>query len=176
MSRIKSVPVENATGQTAQLYSAIKSQLGGVPNLFQALGASPKILEAFLGLGPSAVSLSVKEKGAIALIAAQTNQCDYCLAAHTVLGKMGGFSESEMLSLRKAESADSKLDALIKFSKEVISERGSISEQTIKKLKAAGYSDAQVPEILMVITLNIFTNYFNRLNQTEIDFPKAPTV
>ncbi len=176
MSRIESVSVEKATGATEKLYAVIKSQLGGVPNLFQALGSNPKVLEIQLGLGAATKSLSSKEKESISLVVAQENDCAYCLAAHTALGKMVGLKESEIISARKGKSEDRKLNALLQFAKEVINHKGNVSDATFIELKAAGYTDSQIPEILMSILSDIFTNYFNRFNETEIDFQKATSL
>lgn len=176
MSRLKSVTVDQATGQTAALYSAIKGQLGGVPNLFQALGTNAKVLETYLGLSAAQASLSGAEKEAVALAVAQANSCAYCLAAHTALGKMSGLSEAEMISIRQGKSNDSKRQALVRFAREVVLEKGNVSDETLKTFKAAGYSESQVPEVVLAVVQNIFTNYFNHVNQTEVDFPAASKI
>lgn len=176
MSRLKPISIEQATGQTAKLYSAIKSQLGGVPNIFQALGGSPSVLETFLGLGAGSKSLSAAEKETIALTVAQANSCNYCSAAHTALGKMASLSDEEMISVRRGKSSDSKRDALVQFSREIVSERGHVSDQTFNKFLAAGYGQEQAAEVLLVVVQNIFTNYFNHMNKTEVDFPAAPKI
>lgn len=174
MSRLKSVPLDEASGLTADLYSAIKSQLGGVPNLFQFLGVSPKVLESYLGMGPAQTSLTGAEKETIALVVAQANSCNYCLAAHTVLGKMNGLNEEETISIRQGKSADRKRSALIQLAGEIVREKGHVSDQTFQNFKAAGYSEAQIPEVVLAVVQNIFTNYFNHVNKTEVDFPAAP--
>ncbi len=176
MSRLSKVTAEQAEGKTAELYGAIKASLGGVPNLFQGLGTNPRALEIFLGIGGGlrGGSLNLREQGSIALTVAQRNSCDYCLAAHTVLGKMGGLSENEMLANRQGGSEDQKKNALIKFVGEVVDKRGNVSDETLRSFRAAGYTDAHVGEILLSVVQNIYTNYFNNLNRTEVDFPAAP--
>ena len=174
MSRLTPVRVEEATGQTAELYSAIKKQLGGVPNLFQALGANAKVLEAYLGFGASQSSLSGAEKELIALTVAEINSCNYCLAAHTVLGKMNGLSPEDMIDARKGTAANDKRKALIQLAREITAEKGHVSDTTLSNFIAAGYKNAQVHEVLMAVLTNIFTNYFNHINQTPVDFPTAP--
>lgn len=178
MARLKSVKVEEAQGKTVELYSAIKGSLGGVPNLFQSLGNSPKALETFLGIGGGLKGslLSGPEQGAIALVVAQANSCDYCLAAHTVLGGMQKLSPEEMAANRKGTSNDSKRKALIELTKEIVSEKGRVSDKSLSNFRSAGYTDAHVPEVLLSVIQNIYTNYFNNLNQTEIDFPLAPKI
>lgn len=174
MSRLTPVSVEQATGHTEKLYSTIKTALGGVPNLFQALGSAPKVLESVLGMGAALTSLSRSEKEAIALTVAQANSCDYCLAAHTLLGKKSGLSDEEIKAARKGGSAESKRDALVKLAREIVMEKGRVSDQTLKNFLNAGYKESQVPEVVLGVVENIFTNYFNHVNQTEVDFPAAP--
>lgn len=174
MSRLKSISVENATGHTAALYSDIKRNLGGVPNLFQALGPSPKVLENYFAMSAAQSSLSGGEKALIALAVAQVNSCDYCLAAHTVLGGMSKLSAEEMTAARRGESPNEKRDALVKFAREIVLEKGRVSDQTLENFLAAGYTEAQVPEVVLGVAQNIFTNYFNHVNQTDVDFPAVP--
>ena len=176
MPRLTPVKVEEATGQTAELYGAIKKQLGGVPNLFQALGANPKVLEAYLDFGASQSSLSGAEKEIIALTVAEINSCNYCLAAHTVLGKMNGLSPEDMIDARKGNATNEKRKALIQLSREIVSEKGHVSDTTLSHFFEAGYQNSQVHEVLMAVLTNIFTNYFNHINQTALDFPAAPKI
>lgn len=176
MSRIKSVTVDQATGLTAQLYTAIKGQLGSVPNLFQAMGQTPKVLETYLGLSGAQESLSGAEKELIALVVSQANDCEYCLAAHTVLGKMNKLSESEIIAARKGQSTDSKRNALLNLTHQIVIKKGNISDEVFSSFIAAGYSASQIPEIVLAISQNIFTNYLNNINYTEIDFPRAEKI
>lgn len=178
MSRITGVPLEKATGERAEIYSAIKGQLGAVPNLFRAIGESPRALKTFLGIGAGLKGglLTGQEQNSIALAVAQMNGCDYCLAAHTALGKMGGHKEEEIIKNRKGQSDDLKRDALIKLVTEIVSEKGRASEQTYNNFLAAGYTHAHLPEVLLSIVQNVYTNYFNNFNGTEVDFPSAPKI
>lgn len=176
MSRIKPVSVDQATGHTSNLYTAIKAQLGSVPNLFQAMGQTPKVLETYLGLSGAQESLSGTEKELIALVVSQANGCDYCLAAHTVLGKMNQLTDSEIIAARKGQSTDSKRNALLKLTQEILAKKGNVSDETFSSYISAGYSAAQIPEIVLAISQNVFTNYLNTINHTEIDFPRAEKI
>jgi AhpD family alkylhydroperoxidase len=176
MSRIQAIKPESATGHTAEVYGAIKKALGGVPNLFQGIGANSYVLQTFLGLGPSLKLLSGKEQETIALVTAQKNNCEYCLAAHTMLGKMQGLSKEETLQIRQGKSQDTKQQALIRFVNEIVSEKGHVSDASLAELRAVGYTDAHVPEILLAVVINIYTNYFNHINQTVVDFPAAEKI
>ena len=175
MSRISQVSVEQATGERAELYTAIKATLGSVPNLFQAVGASPRALKTFLGIGAGLRGglLSGAESEAIALAVAQANGCDYCLAAHTVVGGMRGLKGEEVIRNRRAESSDPKRNALLTLVSEIVTKKGRVSDATYQAFINAGYTEAHVPEVLLVVTENIFTNYFNNLNGTDVDFPPA---
>ncbi len=176
MSRLESASVDRATGATAKLYDAIKSNLGSVPNLFQALGSNPKVLKVYLGLGAGQTSLNAQEKEMIALVVAQVNGCGYCLAAHTALGKLVDFKEEEIVSIRRGQVSDPKLNALLQFTREVVFEKGRVSNETFEKLLENGYTKAQVPEIILAVVGNAFTNYFNQVNQTPIDFPSVQKI
>jgi uncharacterized peroxidase-related enzyme len=173
MSRLKQISVAQATGQTAELYSTIKGQLGSVPQIFQALGTAPKVLENYFKMGAAQASLSSAEKESIALAVAQANSCNYCLAAHTALGKMSKLSDDDMLQARKGLASDSKRKALLRLATEITKERGHVSDQALSDFRAAGYTDSQVPEVVLAVVQNIFTNYFNHVNQTDVDFPAA---
>jgi uncharacterized peroxidase-related enzyme len=176
MSRLQSVSVEEANGKTAELYSAIKSSIGGVPNIYQSLGNSPRALEIFLGIGGGLKGglLSAQEQEAIALAVGQHNNCDYCLAAHTAIGGILKIPSEELVANRKGSSTDKKKEALLTLTKEIIDEKGYVSDTTLNNFRKAGYTDSHIPEVLLSIIQNTFTNYFNHINKTEVDFPAAP--
>jgi len=178
MTRLKTITPEEATGETANVYGAIKSALGGIPNIFQGIANSPRALGIFLSIGEGLKSglLSGAEQELIALAVAQKNSCEYCLSAHTVLGKMNGLNEQQMLDIRRGNSEDSKRQALIKLVSEIVSEKGHISDATLDNFRGQGYTDAHVPEVLLSIVQNIYTNYFNHINKTVVDFPKPPSI
>jgi len=177
MSRLSTLG-NNATGQTAALFAAIKSKLGKVPNAYDAIGSnSPVALGALLDfdarLGDT--SLSKKEIEVIKLAVSEINACDYCLAAHTLAGKMAGLSPEAMLGARRGTSIDDvRLDALIAFVHAVASTRGTVPQTVFDAFKTAGYSDAQVVDTVFAISSITFTNLLNRVNDTALDFPKAP--
>ena len=171
MSRIKAIKPEEATGHTAEVYSAIKKSLGGVPNLFQALGVNSQALQTLLGIGPSLKTLTGAERETIALVVAQKNNCGYCLSAHTVLAGMHKLSNEEIINIRKGQPSNSKQKALVNFVNEVVVEKGHVSDRTLNEFRAAGYTDAQIPDVLFAVVENFYTNFFNHINQTEIDFP-----
>lgn len=176
MSRIKAIVPDQATGHTAEVYSAIKKSLGKIPNLFQAIGVNSHALQTLLGIGPSLKTLTGVEKETIALVVAQKNSCNYCLSAHTLLAGMHGISKEESLNIRKGNPQGNKQRALVAFVSEVVTEKGHVSDKVLREFKEAGYTDSQIPEVLFAIVENIYTNYFNHINQTEVDFPLVEKV
>lgn len=176
MVRIPPVAKEKADSQTQSLFELIAKKLGKIPNIFQTMGNSPIVLESFLKLSESAekTSLSPKLREQIALAVGQANQCQYCLSAHSLIGKSAGLSAEEILLSRKAESHDAKTKVILSFVKQVIDKRAHISNQDLSMLKNVGISDKEVIEILFVIFVNIFTNYFNHIADPAIDFPEVP--
>jgi len=174
-SRIPALDPVNATGQTAELFTAVKGKIGMVPNLMRTLGHSPAALGAYLGfsaaLDHGVLAGQVREQ--IALAVAETNACDYCLAAHSLIGKGAGLSADAILAARRVEAADAKTDALLKFAAAVVEARGLVSDEAIAAVRAAGASDAEIIETVAHVALNILTNYTNHVARTVVDFPKA---
>jgi uncharacterized peroxidase-related enzyme len=153
---------------------AVKKQLGVVPNLFRLVGNSPAALEGYLGLNGALAKgeLEAPTRERIALAVAEINGCDYCLAAHSYLGKnLAKLSDAEIAANRNGGSTDPKADAAIRFAAGLVRARGHISDADIQAVKQAGYSDAQLIEIVLHVALNTLTNYVNEVAKTEIDFP-----
>ncbi|MHC8324568.1 carboxymuconolactone decarboxylase family protein [Pseudomonas sp. B14-6] len=175
MNRLNVVSVDEATGHTAEVFASIKRAFGAVPNAFLVAGTnSPLALEAALALDGALHkgSLSVKEIEVIKLAVSQTSGCDYCLAAHTVIGKGAGLKNDEILAARHSTSSGNiKFDALSKFARTLVSTSGTISADTVNTVKHAGYSDQQIMDILLAVTSITFTNLINRVNDTPLDFP-----
>lgn len=176
MSRLNVVAPAQATGQTKELFDAIKRHVGGVPNIYQAVGNSAAALDGLLHLGAalSKGQLTAAEIEAIKLAVSEAYGCTYCLAAHTLLGKKAGLTEEQTVSVRRGAPQQPKLAALVKFVNTAIQPKGRISDEDLRIVKAAGYNDAQVTEALLVIAQTVFTNLFNRVHQTPLDFPAAP--
>ena len=176
MSRIAIPAVANATGATAEVYSRVRKIAGGgVPNLFAALGhLAPATLNAALDAegALASSSLSKQDLETIKLLVSEHTGCDYCVAAHVMLGKMTGLSPETLGQIRAGRpTGDAKRDALIRFVLTLHSTRGTISESAVDAIRAAGYSDTQLAEISLAIAMTIFTNTFNRINDTDVDFP-----
>ena len=175
MSRIPIPATLEASPSAAQpLLQAVKKQLGVIPNLFRLVATNPAALEGYLGmsaaLGKGELPAATRER--IALAVAEINGCDYCLSAHTYLGKnVAKLDDAELAANRAGGSHDLKADAAVRFAAKVVEHRGHVSDADLKAVKAAGYSDAQIIEIVEHVALNTWTNYINEVAKTDIDFP-----
>lgn len=175
MSRL-TIPATIAAAPSASqpLLEAVNQQLGTVPNLFRLVATSPAALEGYLGmsgaLGKGALPAATRER--IALAIAEVNGCAYCLSAHTYLGKhVAKLDDVEIARNRAGGSGDPKADAAVRFAVSVAEHRGHVSDLDVQAVKAAGYSDAQLIEIVQHVALNTWTNYINEVARTDIDFP-----
>ena len=177
MSRLNALG-SNATGRTAELFAAVKARLGKLPNAYDTIGSnSPVALEALLNFDAKLAdtSLSKREIEVIKLAVSEVSGCDYCLAAHTLAGKAAGLSGDAILAARRGTpGGDAKLDALSTFVRDVTGSRGTVAQPVVDAVKAAGYTDAQVVDTIFAISSITFTNLVNRINDTALDFPKAP--
>ena len=180
MSRIATpATIADAPSASQPLLEAVKKQLGSVPNMFRMVSNSPSALEGYLGLsgalGKGALPAATRER--IALAVAEINGCDYCLAAHSYLGKnLAQLDETELLANRKGGSIDPKANAAVHFAAQVTKARGHISDADLSAVKLAGYDDAQVIEIVLHVALNTWTNYINSVAGTVVDFPAAAAI
>ena len=175
MSRIPTpTTIETAPSEAQPLLHAVKKQLGVAPNLFRLVATSPAALEGYLGMSGALAKgdLPAATRERIALAVAEINRCSYCLSAHTYLGKnVAKLDDAELAANRAGGSHDPKADAAVRFAAKVTEYRGHVSEEDLKAVKAAGYSDAQIIEIVQHVALNTWTNYINVVAQTDIDFP-----
>jgi uncharacterized peroxidase-related enzyme len=176
MSRIKPVDPAKATGPAKEMLDAIQKKMGKVPNIFRAMANSPAALGVYLGAAEalSKASLSPAIREQVALTVAQVGSCDYCLAAHTVIGRGAGLTEEQTLAARKGTGTDPKATAALVLARKIVQARGDLSDADIANARKAGLNDGELTEVLAVTCLNIYTNYFNHVNGTDIDFPAAP--
>jgi uncharacterized peroxidase-related enzyme len=175
MSRL-SIPssIEASPEAARPMLEAVQKQLGVTPNLFRLVANSPAALEGYLGLNGALGkgTLDARTRERIALAVAEVNACTYCLSAHTYLGKnVARLDDAEIAANREGGSSDAKAAAAVRFAVKVTRERGHVSEADVQAVKAAGYSDGQVIEIVLHVALNTLTNYVNEVAKTEVDFP-----
>lgn len=175
MSRIHTPALDTATGATAEVYAQIRKAVGSVPNTYAAIGAhGPTALQAVLAADGAlaAGTLSRQDQETIKLLVSSVAGCDYCVAAHSLLGKMAGLSPDTLRHIRAGEpTGDAQRDALIHFVKLLAGTSGTISADAFAAIQAAGYTDAQIVDISLAIAVTVFTNVFNRINDTVVDFP-----
>jgi uncharacterized peroxidase-related enzyme len=177
MSRLSVPNLNSATGATAQVYADIKKAIGNVPNTFAAIGAhGPDALKAMLMADSvlAAGSLSKRDQESIKLVVSGVVGCDYCEAAHSLLSKLAGLKPDEIKNIRAGKpTGDLKRDALVRFVRTLAATSGTVSDAEFAAIKAAGYSDAQLVDISLAFASITFTNVFNRINDTDLDFPAA---
>jgi len=175
MSLITTPPsIETAPEASQDLLKAVKSQLGVVPNLFRLVSNSPAALKGHLGLMGALKEGTLPSEchERIALAVAQVNGCSYCLSAHSYLAKnVAKLSDDEISANIHGTSKDAKANAAVKFAVLVAKERGNVNSNEIQALKQAGFSEAQIIEIVLHVALNTWTNYINNVAKTDIDFP-----
>lgn len=166
--------IEASPAAAKPFLEAVQKQLGVTPNLFRVVANSPAALEGYLGLNGALGKgqLDARTRERIALAVAELNGCDYCLSAHTYLGKnLAKLDDAEIAANREGGSHDATADAAVRFAATIVRERGHVSNADVQAVKAAGYTDGQVIEIVLHVALNTLTNYVNEVAKTEIDFP-----
>lgn len=173
MPRIQPLDANTVTGHTQELLQAVKAKLGATPNMMRTLAVAPSALEAYLGFSGALAkgTLGPKTREAIALAVGQANRCQYCISAHTLLAGKAGLADAEITAARTGESADPKLAATLRLSLEINNKHGHIPDADFAAARNAGLSDAEIIEVIGVVSLNIFTNYFNHVADPAIDFP-----
>lgn len=178
MPRIQPVNKATADSTTTKILDTVQKKMGMVPNIIGTMANSPAVANAYLGFSQSlsAGSLTPRVREQIALVVGETNSCGYCVAAHTAIGKGAGLSEPETILARQAAPADAKERAAIEFARKIVIERGHVSDQDVQAVSDAGYDAGEISEIVANVALNVFTNYFNHVAETEIDFPKAAEI
>ena len=173
-----SVPTREQVSPANQiLFDNLNKAIGSVPDLFAVYAHSENALGTYLALSNAKTSLRAKEKEVVNLIVSQVNGCEYCLAAHTAISKMQGFTDEQILEIRRGSiSFDSKLDALVKVAKSIAENKGHADEQLVENFYAAGYNEGSLIDVVIVVGDKTITNYLYALTSIPIDFPKAPAI
>lgn len=175
MPRLTVVDPANTSGRVKEI---LEGPLKGKHiNIFKGLANSEAGLEAYLSLNKALEKsdFSAKEKEAVALIVGEKNNCDYCTAAHTAIAKGHGLSEEQTVKIRKGEkTGDDRIDAIVTFAGRIVETRGFVEDQDLEQFKGAGFDDGAVVDLIVAYSLNVLTNTFNHINETEVDFPKVP--
>ncbi|MFZ5637912.1 MAG: carboxymuconolactone decarboxylase family protein [Pseudomonadota bacterium] len=174
MNRLSIPTVDTAPAASQPLLAAVKQQIGMVPNLMKVLAHSPAGLNAYLGFSAAtaAGALDAADRERIALVVAEANGCEYCLSAHTYLGRnVAKLSVEELDAARDARSSDARSQALLTFTLAVVANRGQIDDGALQAFTAAGFGPDAVIEVVANVALNVFTNYVNNVARTTVDFP-----
>ena len=175
MSRIERPDPEKIQDRAKESLETIRKKMGRVPNIFKTMAHSPTALQAYLGLSGALAGavLSDKVREQIALTVAEESQCEYCLAAHSAIGKSMGLAPEEIEASRRGKSSDPKINAVLVFAKKLSANHGRITDQELQEIRKAGCSDEEIIEVITAVVLNLFTNYFNLVAEPAPDFPQA---
>jgi len=176
MPSIQRLRVSDSEGKSKQLLEGVQRGLGMVPNLLKTLAQSSSALAGYLSFSQAlsgALTPALREQ--IALTVAGVNHCNYCASAHTALGAKAGIHAGELAANVRGKSGDQNVEAALRFASAIVEKRGWVSDDDLKDVRAAAYSEAQIVEIVAVVALNLFTNYFNHVAATDIDFPVVDT-
>jgi uncharacterized peroxidase-related enzyme len=176
MPRLHVVEPNEATGDVKEIFGAFAQKIGKVINIFKGMGNSAAALKAYTGLSGAlaAGELAPEDREAIYLSLSEKNDCGYCVAAHTMLAQKAGLSADEIIEFRRGGSSDAQRDALIKFVFRVVQTNGFVDDAEIETVQEAGYTDGQIAEAVAMIALVTYTNLFNHVFGSELDFPAAP--
>jgi uncharacterized peroxidase-related enzyme len=176
MNRLGQVDPATVTGPVREIFDGPLK--GKHFNIFKSMGHSHAALQMYLAMNGALAhsTLSPAEKEVIQLTVGEANNCQYCVAAHTAIGKMSGLSTEQTVEARRGAMSDAKLNALARFALAIHETNGFVSDQDLAQFKAAGYTHAQVAEVVAVYALAIYTNTFNHVNDTVSDFPAAPRI
>lgn len=175
MPRLNTIDPATATGEARTLLEGVQKSLGMAPNIARTMANSPAALNGYLSFSGALAKgrLPHRLREQIALVVGETNGCDYCLSAHSAVGKMAGLSEEEISRSRRGESSDARTQAALVFARKLVEDRGWVSDEDLGTVRSAGYDEGEIAEIVANVALNIFTNYFNHVADTEVDFPRV---
>ncbi len=171
------VPTRDEVAPANQaIFDNLQKALGFVPNLYATIAYSDNGLSKYLAYQNAKTTLSNKEKEAVNLIVSQVNGCIYCLSAHTVIGKMNGFTDAQVLDIRKGKSSDAQLSVLVQLAADITQNRGKASTEHVDAFFAQGYTNENLVDLILQISDKTAMNYLHNLTQVPVDFPIAPSI
>jgi uncharacterized peroxidase-related enzyme len=177
MAKINVPTKEEVSANNQAIFSKLKDAVGFVPNLYATMAHSETALGTYLQLQNAETSFSKKEKEVINLVVSQENSCNYCLAAHTAIGKMNGFSEEQILEIRSGSASfNPKLDALARLAKELTASKGKPNNDTLQNFFNVGYTKGSLIDLVIAIADKVVMNYVHNITQVPVDFPAAPAL
>ncbi|MGF1580082.1 MAG: carboxymuconolactone decarboxylase family protein [Gemmataceae bacterium] len=178
MPRLNVVEPAQATGEVKKIYDNLEKAMGKVINIFQGMGNSEAALNAYLGMSATLKKghLSPEDREVVYITVSQANGCNYCLAAHTGIAKTIGMTDEQVIAIRKMQPEAAKHQALGRFVQRVMETKGFVENADLQAVRDAGYNDGQIAETIAFIGLATYSNYFNHVFATELDFPAIPEV
>lgn len=175
MSHVPLVDRDAADGTTREHLDQIHGAFGTVPAMFRAVANSPAALQSMWGsfgaFGGGTLGPALSEQIAVAV--ANRNSCEYCLAAHTALGRKAGLSGDALAAAQVGRSDDARTEALLAFALRLVDDRGQVPAGDVDALRSHGWSDDEIVETIGQVALNLFTNYVNISLAVPVDFPKV---
>jgi uncharacterized peroxidase-related enzyme len=175
MPRLNPIDPAHADARAKPMLDAVHKKLGLTPNMMKTMATSPAVLKGYLdfagALGAAAIGARTQEL--IALTVAETNGCDYCLSAHTAIGGLFKIPAEELDAARDFRNPDPKIAAILRFVRIVVDTRGNVADGDVEALRNAGASDAEIAEVVAIAALNVFTNLFNNVAATDVDFTRV---
>lgn len=173
MARIQTVNRNETSAEVNATLDAVKKKIGVVPNLFATFANAPAALNGYLAFSEALTHgrLTAAQRESLALAVGQANSCQYCLSAHTLLGKGAGLNSSDISEARAGNALDEVTDGLLKLAVKIVNQRGVLSDSDIAQAKSSGVDDGLIIEVIANVALNTLTNYTNHIAATEIDFP-----
>ena len=174
MSRLSVIQTEVADPKARKLLEAVQAKLKITPNMTRVMANAPAVLEGYLGLSGALAggTLPPRLREQIALAVGEQNGCQYCVSAHTAIGKLTGLTDKEIEQARETQAHSAKDQAALEFTRLLVANRGRVADADFEGLRQAGFGDGEIAEIIAHTALNIFTNYFNTATEVEVDFPK----
>lgn len=167
---------EEVAPANQEIFDNLQKALGFVPNLYATIGYSTNGLSRFLAYQNAKTSLNNKEKEAVNLIVSQVNGCVYCQSAHLVIGKMNGFSDEQLLDIRKGKSTDAKLNALVQLAAAIAANKGNANAAAVDNFFENGYTHENLVDLILLISDKTAMNFLHNLTQVPVDFPLAPAL
>jgi len=173
MSRATTLKPEQVPAESKPTLEAFTKTIGFTPNMMAMFAQSPIAFNAWATLlGSLSKALDVKTRDSIGLAVSEVNGCNYCLTVHSFTAEhMARLPADEIILARRGQASDPKRDAAIRFARKVIDTRGKVSDADVKAVRDAGYTEANVMEIVALVAMYTLTNFFNNTFDPELDFP-----
>jgi alkylhydroperoxidase family enzyme len=178
MQRLQSVNPELAQGRTKELFDAVQQAFGVIPNTAKVMATSPAVLDSFLAFSTAMgeAKIGAKLHNQVKLNTSETNSCDYCTSILSAVAPTAGLSADDILAGPTGDSEDRRIKAALAFANDVLEHRGKVSDEQIAAVRAAGFGDGEIVEIVTSVVLGCFTNFLNNVADTELDIPQAEPV